>query len=139
MPAIAFPSVLLIPLAGRRLPTEASSFCKFGLTFAGIRVWSATTVTDFRLVSVVERDDLTSIDAIHTRFQSEAYPAKMVLDVGTNGVIQIPQQGLPRPDGKRDFWSVIRFRGLDGRVSKYEEGFGMVDEKEILRTERLFL
>lgn len=96
-------------------------------------------VTDFGLVSVVERDDEHSIDAIDKRFQSEAYPAKMVLDVGTNGVIQMPQQTSPRSDGKRDSWSVVRFRGLDGRVSKYEEGFDMVDEKEILRTERLLI
>lgn len=58
----------------------------------------------------------------------------MSLDVGTDGVIQLPQQTFTE---SRDSWSVIRFRGLDGKVFKYEEGFGMVDDKDIESTTSL--
>lgn len=56
----------------------------------------------------------------------------MILDVGTDGVIQFPQKTFP-DSSKRDSWSVIRYRGLDGRTFKYEEGFETVGEKEIER------
>lgn len=85
-----------------------------------------------KLFSVVERDDELSIDAIERRFAPEAFPSKMILDVGTDGVIQFPQETLP-DSPKRDSWSVIRYRGLDGRTFKYEEGFETVGEKEIER------
>jgi hypothetical protein len=80
----------------------------------------------------VERDDELSVGAIKRHFEPEDFPSKMILDVGTDGVIQFPQETFPdSPD--RGSWSVIRYRGLDGRIFKYEEGFDAVGEKEIER------
>jgi len=53
----------------------------------------------------------------------------MTFDVGIDGVVNFPQLTYGCTGNKNDSWSVIRFRGLDGQVSKYEEGY--VDEKEI--------
>lgn len=83
--------------------------------------------------SVVEKNDMEAVSAVQRRFRPHFFPDVMVEEVGAKGIFQPPDRRAPDPENKtkKDIYSVIQLRGLDGQLAKYEGGLEMVEGGEI--------
>ena len=78
----------------------------------------------------IRQDDGLSIGAVERRFADLHFPVGMSDYVGTDGFTQLPQRKFSDSASKNS-WSLMRFRGLDGKIFKYE---GVVDHQRIEST-----
>lgn len=85
---------------------------------------------------MVEWEDAESLQEIHDYPELRALPEQMVSEVGMDGAIQMPAPTSPNlnSNSKRECWSVLRFRGSDGRFPKDAEGERDIERKRKLAT-----
>lgn len=107
------------------------------LTCASITAW--ITLLKHVVHRVVQYDDRPAVRAVENQFAGLGFPRKMTYDVGQIGVYKPPEEILSAPgrgnDSQCSIWSVLRLRGLGGRLERYEGGLSGVSKDRIESTQ----